>query len=766
MNQGEKDRKQPEYRGPTLIVKGGPTDGATCTVDPGNTILVGSGHLAHLRVDHPDVGGAHVRVSWDDFGLWVTDNGSATGTFINGEPVVTGPLRDGDRISFAPSGAKGNVPKVLVRIPEGSVVIAAPPPEEAPESQRRVQEAEARPPVARAFLPKVAVPSRRRPKLPSLDLSALTRPPALYVLGSVGGLLVLLLAVWLLSWFLGSKPTVTGVAPPKAAAGQSVQIAGKAFAKDAAKNTVRFGATVAAVATATAGSLTVTVPPQPAGASGRDVSVTVETPKGQSNSIPFRYEPAPAIAALEPDVAEPGNDVLLKGEFAQDAPAVVTVGGKPAETLESQPGAIRFRVPPLDQRKGTAVPVVLKVGELTSKPSTLLIGQPPLIVSVEPPTGVPGDRVKIKGGGFSPDPAGDLVTFFGVPALVLTASQRELEVVVPGIGSSGTQGEVRVQCGTRVSEAGAYTVTRPSSTQFSLRFFPAASSGAGREQAVVASDLGPLFLLASKADAPSTPERAARVAAALNHLLEGLRAGRPTALEVRPGDKPAVAVQGAPDLLLTAYPEDLTAYAAAVPAAKTSLPPSLTTLANLWLALLEDHLSLFERKERPLKLLALSPQGKTVTDLVSALGWRPGEAVSRGAVDALPESMRNRWRELAFTLPAEGQATATGAATALVEGNWEGTLEDETGAKAITLRLERVGKGLAGSLASKSQGLSLVVKLQDVAYSAGLLTFMAPVAGSPRTFTGKIEGAVLTGTVHRGPASSPPAGKFSLRFTP
>jgi hypothetical protein len=107
--------------------------------------------------------------------------------------------------------------------------------------------------------------------------------------------------------------------------------------------------------------------------------------------------------------------------------------------------------------------VLLKVGQLTSKPTTLLIGQPPLIVSVEPATGMPGDRVKIKGGGFSPDPAGDVVTFFGVPALILTASQRELEVVVPGGGSSGTQAEVRC-VRDRVSEAGAYTITRPSST--------------------------------------------------------------------------------------------------------------------------------------------------------------------------------------------------------------------------------------------------------------------------------------------------------------
>jgi hypothetical protein len=768
VNEDEKDRKQPEYKGPTLIVKGGPTDGATCAVDPGNTILVGSGHLAHLRVDHPDVGGAHIRVSWDDFGLWVTDNGSASGTFINGEPVVTGPLRDGDRISFVPTGSKANVPKILVRIPQGTVVIAAPPPEPDLASQGDVHEPPEVPrTAARTFLPKIAVPSPPRLRMPSLDLSALTRPPALYVLGGGGGLLVLLLAIWLVSSLLGGKPTVAGVTPPKAAAGQSVQISGKAFAKEAAKNTVRFGEAVASVAAATDRSLTVTVPAQPAGAKGRDSSITVETAKGRSNPIPFRYEPAPSIAGLEPDVAESGNDVLVKAEFAEDAAATVTVAGKPAEVLETQPGAIRIRVPALDQQKGAAVPVVLKVGQLTSPPFSLLVGQPPLIVSVEPSTGVPGDRVKIKGGGFSPDPAGDAVTFFGVPALVLSASQRELEVVVPGISSSGTQGEVRVQCGNRVSDAGAYTVTRPSSNQFSLRFFAAAASGASREQALVATDIGPLFLLTSKADAPSTAERAARVAAALNRLLDELRTGKAVALEVRPGGQPTLAVQGASDVLVAATPEDLAAYTTVnAPAAKKGVPPSLTNLANLWLALLDDHLSLFERKERPLKLLGLSPQGKTVTDLISALGWRPGDAVSRGAVDALPESMRTRWRELAFTLPVEGQAGPASAATAAIEGTWEGTLQDETGDKTVIVRLEKAGKGLAGSLASKSQGLTLEVKLQDVTYGGGVLTFVAPLAGSPRTFAGKIEAGVLTGTVHKGPASSPATGRFSLRFAP
>jgi len=239
VNEDARDKKQPEYKGPTLIVKGGPTDGATCTVDPGNTILVGSGHLAHLRVDHPDVGGAHIRVSWDDFGLWVTDNGSASGTFLNGEPVMTGPLKDGDRISFVPPESKvTNVPKVLVRVPAGTVLVTAPIPE--PED-RPLAEPEARPkPTVRGFLPKVAPPVRPKVQMPSLDLSLLTRPPGLYVVGGIGGLVFVVVLLWIVASIFGGKPTVAGVTPPRAAAGQSVQISGRSFSKEAAKNTVRF----------------------------------------------------------------------------------------------------------------------------------------------------------------------------------------------------------------------------------------------------------------------------------------------------------------------------------------------------------------------------------------------------------------------------------------------------------------------------------------------------------------------------------------------
>src|SRR5262245_56380445 len=96
------------------------------------SILVGSGRLAHFRLgsEEQGVGLAHIKITWDDSGISVTDNGSASGTFVNGEPVETAVLLDGDVISFQPSNSKLKPPAVLVKIPPGSVIVAPPPSKE------------------------------------------------------------------------------------------------------------------------------------------------------------------------------------------------------------------------------------------------------------------------------------------------------------------------------------------------------------------------------------------------------------------------------------------------------------------------------------------------------------------------------------------------------------------------------------------------------------------------------------------------------------
>ena len=67
-----------------------------------------------------------------------------------------------------------------------------------------------------------------------------------------------------------------------------------------------------------------------------------------------------------------------------------------------------------------------------------------IINEIKPTTGQPGTIVSIKGAGFASLPASNVVTFNGVPAQVLEASQTELKVSAPEGASRGLV-EVRVE---------------------------------------------------------------------------------------------------------------------------------------------------------------------------------------------------------------------------------------------------------------------------------------------------------------------------------
>jgi pSer/pThr/pTyr-binding forkhead associated (FHA) protein len=63
-------------------------------------LLVGRATTADLRFPHLTVSRRHALVSLTEEGAYVTDLGSANGTAVNGQPVVSAPLREGDVVSF------------------------------------------------------------------------------------------------------------------------------------------------------------------------------------------------------------------------------------------------------------------------------------------------------------------------------------------------------------------------------------------------------------------------------------------------------------------------------------------------------------------------------------------------------------------------------------------------------------------------------------------------------------------------------------------
>ena len=85
---------------PSVLVVGGMIDGHHVVLTPGLSLIVGSGRLANLRLDHPDIELAHIKIRWDELGISLVDNGSRRGTWVNGEPVESAQLLDGDVITF------------------------------------------------------------------------------------------------------------------------------------------------------------------------------------------------------------------------------------------------------------------------------------------------------------------------------------------------------------------------------------------------------------------------------------------------------------------------------------------------------------------------------------------------------------------------------------------------------------------------------------------------------------------------------------------
>jgi len=791
---------------PALIVTGGPLEGTVLSLDSASPRVVGSGPDCHLRLASENVAAVHARVSWDGQRLLLTDAGSAPGTFVNGEKAAGAQiLRDGDRVSLGPPGAKGSV-KLLVRLPAGAAAAASADPdiivldmdEPAEPGPARAAEAAAAPvprpaspdpppPLASARpateRPKpeytMDIPSivddraRSRPELPpALEGAPRTRPqtkvatraftlPAIPRALIVGGVAAVVVLAGLLGylWLRPPRPILASVSPGKVEPGQTVSLSGTGFDSSAPGNTVRIGTETGQVTSASDAQLTVVVPPSMSGAG--DLQVTVETRGGTSNALFLGVYRGPRVTAVVPDVALPGEEVTLRGQNLAGDGLSVTFGGVPGDVTSAQPGVLKVKVPAIPMVEGQPVNLQVRVGGELGPPVKLILGRLPLVAEVVPASGRAGDRVTLKGRGFDADPAGNLVSFGNDRAMVLSASANELTVVAPASSTPGSQveGPVVVRARGRTSSAGrSFTILRPSAAAFTPRYFPAfVSDHPSHDHAFVATELGPAFLLSGKADASSTVERAAKTCTALNALVES--AGTSARVEAR---GPSVALVGG-DVLLTATVQDAAGYAEGWGTDASRARTSPQALAGFWTAMLRDHLTLFIERQRPHHVLEMSPRGKVLLDIYAAAVRQvgAGNGVPPGMVCPLPASHAKALRDMALLLPAPGQATAAAAVT----GSWEGTMEERgTGTRTIRVRLRTEGGRLLGSFATRSGSLTMDVPLKSVSYDRGVLTFVVATSGGTRRFKGAVQGASLDGTVHEDGRGGDALGRFTLRY--
>jgi hypothetical protein len=463
----------------------------------------------------------------------------------------------------------------------------------------------------------------------------------------------------------------------------------------------------------------------------------------------------------------PGEEVVVAGERLGSDTVAVMVGGIPAEVTDAQPTAIRFRVPNLPLTNRPVRKVNVKVGEDWARAPDLFLGRLPIVTEVEPSRGATGQHVTVHGYGFDPTLGGNTVSFGRRRALVLSATDTKLGVMVPAADIISSRREVRVVVRTgRVTSARGttFTILRPSTTHYVPRFFAEPIPRHSPSQHVfVSTELGPVLLLSGKGEHASTAYRGALVADRLN-LLTGAAVSEAVNLHVLGDPAPAVVARERNMIVVTPSQDDVAGYAKRGLGLARGPRPSPQRLASYWAALLQDYLSLFVQRQRPYRVLEMSPRGQVLADLYreAAIRGGAGAGVPVRLVVALDPAMSDGLRRLALAVPTEGE----GAGSAVVEGRWEGTMQ-ETGevARSLQLRLYRQNSRLAGALTTRAGAVSGELPLRGVSFDGQALRFILDAGGYPRYFRGSFRGSTIEGTIHAEEGATTAIGSFSLRYT-
>ncbi len=593
--------------------------------------------------------------------------------------------------------------------------------------------------------------------------------------GALAALVVAAIGFGVVGW-LGAKPKLEQVSPSRVRVGQRATLTGSGFSDEATGNTVLFGNAAAKVVSASPSQIEVEVPEAvvEAGAE-RPVPVIVKRGERESEALEISVFAGPNLHGLSPDVAMPGEEVLLAGA-GWGVGATVRFGDLAAEVLEIEPTQIRVTVPPLPDVSGTPAPVVVTVGGVDSNPAPFFVGRLPLVTGVAPTAASIGDVLTISGRGFQRDAAQNDVRIAGVAALVVSAVDDELQVVVPrqSPGEPARPLEVRVPGSEEVGRA--IIQVAPASDPIRLHFvaenFPGPPE---RPHAAVSTGIGPVFVF-SAANGRSAAQRALAVQQRLNEAAAALAAAPGVLPEARDlGARPVVGIAGHPEAVLeiteadaAAYNEDWTLLRG------RGGPVTPPRLARWWEAVYRDLVLMLLRGERPRFAAALAPEGRALQQVFDA-GQRAGGVVSQQTVAELRSSVQSGLRLVALRVPASvtseappTAAAAPAAATATpapqpeplqLEGTWSGSETEGGRRRYLTVTFRR-----AEGTISYEGGITLTVPfLSYDKPGRDRVRFAVQMRGGMRHYHGQWDGETLSGNLTKDQAGSNVVGTFELR---
>lgn len=573
--------------------------------------------------------------------------------------------------------------------------------------------------------------------------------------------------------FLGG-PKLTSLSPGRVRVGAVLTLTGSGFAPDASRNEVFFDEKGTPARAVNPTSLEVVVPDPGLGAASQ-ASVQVRIRVGERETAPLALEIylGPTLHGISPDVAMQGDEITLAGVGFGLSPAV-TFGGKEAEILEARDTTLRVRVPALAGGPGTAAPVIVLSSGTPSNEGPFFIGRLPLVLAPDPAPVNLGDLVTLKGKGFRRERVQNQVTVNGVRALVVSSADSEIRFAVPRVSAPNGSAvvEVVVPGG---QEPGRVTLSLfPQGALVEARFIPEPFDAApGRDHAVIATGLGPAFVVASS-QGRSAAERAAEFAKRLTAAAAALQERPAENLEIRGLDgTPAIAMPGSSEAVLEITPEDVAAYDEDWTGLRgRGGPVTAARLGRWWEAVARDLVLLLVRHQAPRFAAALAPEGRVLGDMFQAATRARQSGIPVSQISSAKPAQLAALRLVGLRVPAAvtGPRVAaalgapvtppsSGATPLKLAGMWVGSEVEDGMKRYITLDI----RGRGGDLIFEG-AVSVKVPLQSLEEpQKGTVRFLVVFRGGERHYVGKWDGEAITGKVTSDVAGARLLGSFELR---
>lgn len=250
---------------------------------------------------------------------------------------------------------------------------------------------------------------------------------------------------------LGSKaPILKDFFPIQGTWGDTITIIGENFSDISSDNKIKFGEVTTTPFRSTKDTLYTRVPGEVA-IEKTTVSVSMFGNVTSLSSKQFTLK-APVIESISPPEGAAGTQITLTGKFFNSLSTKVFFNGVESLTSAKTQTSVTAIAPT------TLLPGAIEVKVVTGSGSmydvTSFTVKSPELIQLSPSSAGEGDEIKLIGNFFSSDKASNVVTFGGVNAIVTSASQNELKVIVPPDVNS-IEADVKVKSGN--SESGTVT---------------------------------------------------------------------------------------------------------------------------------------------------------------------------------------------------------------------------------------------------------------------------------------------------------------------